>query len=409
MINDLAQVKKVEKPIKENKKYFQTLQTIILSSAHAMHDTYSGFIAPLIPILILQLGLLKIQAGLFSFVYQIFAILQPFIGLAADKKNLRLFALIAPATTGIAMSLLGVAPNLSIALILCGLGGISSAILHAVLPPIVSNFSGDQIGKGMSFWMVGGQLGVMLGPILITSVVAAFSVKATPWLMIPGIVIAISLNILLKDVSTKNAKEEAHDKKISKTGLRTVMLPLGLIILTRSLLRSSSISFLPVFLSESGFSIWMVGLAVTLFKGSGIFGTILSGFISDHLGIRWIFTISLVISILAMIIFTNSIGIIQFVALTLIGASFMMELPVGMAIVQNYFPDNRSLANGIYLALSFAINAIADVILGALYDRFGGQHAFMIGAAVALLGIPFAFLLPKNGKPEVLAEEIRFD
>ena len=38
---------------------FQTLKTLVVSSAHVMHDTYAGFIAPLLPYLIERLSLLK--------------------------------------------------------------------------------------------------------------------------------------------------------------------------------------------------------------------------------------------------------------------------------------------------------------------------------------------------------------
>ena len=406
---DHAQERKIEKSTKENKSGFQTLRTVIVSGAHAMHDTYSGFISPLIPILIAQLGLLKVQAGLFSLVYEGFAILQPMIGYTADKKNLRTFALIAPATTGIAMSLLGIAPSLSIALILCGIGGISSAIMHSILPPVVSKLSGEEIGKGMSIWMVGGQIGMLLGPIMITTTVGAFTVKATPWLMIPGIVIAVLLNILLKDIDTSSADKENKKNGISMAKLTTIMLPLFAIIVMRSFLRSSSVNFLPVFLSESGYSIWLVGLAITIFKGCGVFGTILSGLINNRVGIKWIFTISLSISAIAMFIFAKTDGAIQIISLAFIGIATMMMMPVGLATVQNHFPENRSLANGIYLASNFSVNAIAGVIVGTLYDKFGGQRAFMISAIIALLGIPFVFFLPKNGKPTVSLEEMRYD
>jgi len=406
---DQTQERKAEKPSKENKSGFQTMQTVIVSSAHAMHDNYSGFIAPLIPFLIEKMGLLKVQAGLFSFVYQGFAILQPMFGYAADKKNLRAIALIAPATTGIAMSLLGVAPSLSIALILCGVGGISSAVMHSILPPIVTKLSGDEISKGMSFWMVGGQIGMLLGPIMVTTVVGAFTLKATPWLMIPGIVIAVLLNILLKDLDTTSIGQENKGNGISKAKLTTIMLPLAAVIVMRSCLRSASISFLPVFLSESGYSIWMVGLAVTLFKGSGVFGTVLSSLINNRLGIKRIFILSLSISGAAMFIFAKTSGAIQIASLAFIGIGSMMMMPVGMATVQNHFTENRSLANGIYLALNFAINAVAGIIVGALYDKFGGQQAFTISAIMAFLGVPFVFLLPKNGKPAVSAKEMYYD
>jgi len=394
---------------RERKGGFQTLRTIIVSSAHTMHDTYSGFISPLLPFLIEKLGLLKVQAGMFLFIYQGLAVLQPVIGHTADRKNLIRFALIAPAITGIAMSLLGVAPTFSTALLLCALGGISSAVMHSILPPVVTNLSGDEIGKGMSFWMVGGQIGMLLGPIMITTVVGIFALDATPWLMIPGIVIAILLNILLKDISTTNTTVDKAGNGIPFKKIVTVMLPIAAVIIMRSFLRSSALSYLSVYLSEGGRSIWLVGIAISVFKGSGVLGTMISGLLNKHIGFKWIFGISLALSAAAMMAFINTGGVIQIIFLGLVGMASMIVMPVGMAIIQNNFPENRSLANGIFLAMLFAINAIAGVATGALYDAIGGYQTFMVSALIALLGIPFLFFFPKEAKPTISIEEMHID
>ena len=170
------------------------LKTIAVSFAHMTHDTYSGFIAPLLPSLIERLSLTKAEAGFFSLVYQGVSILQPFIGHMGDRTNLRKYALLAPALTGIFLSLLGPAPSFSTALFYCLIAGISSATLHSTLPALVSSFSDKNVGKRMSIWMIGGELGVMLGPVIITAVLTSFSVYQTPWLMIGGILASIFLS-----------------------------------------------------------------------------------------------------------------------------------------------------------------------------------------------------------------------
>ena len=67
-----------------------------------------------------------------------------------------------------------------------------------------------------------------------------------------------------------------------------------------------------------------------------------------------------------------------------------------MALVQESFPQSRSLANGMYMALSFLIQSGAVLLLGALADRFGLRLAFAVSAAVPLLGLPFLRLLPQR-------------
>jgi FSR family fosmidomycin resistance protein-like MFS transporter len=78
----------------------------------------------------------------------------------------------------------------------------------------------------------------------------------------------------------------------------------------------------------------------------------------------------------------------------------MMILPVGLAFVQENFPNNRSLANGSFLAVIFGLNAIAGVVTGFMYDKLGGNSTFLISGLVSFLGIPFIFLLPKESKTD---------
>jgi len=71
-------------------------------------------------------------------------------------------------------------------------------------------------------------------------------------------------------------------------------------------------------------------------------------------------------------------------------------MPVMMALLQESFAENRALVNGLYLGLSFLIQAGATVILGALADSFGLRTAFSVSAALPLLGVPLLLLLPKS-------------
>ena len=374
-----------------------TLRAIIISSAHAMHDIYSGFIAPLLPFLIERLSLLKAEAGLFILVYQGVSVLQPVIGHISDRNNLRKYALVALAVTAVFISLLGTAPTFSVALLYCLIAGISSATLHAILPALVSGLSGDNVGKGMSIWMVGGQLGIMLGPILITAVVATFSMQATPWLMLGGIIVSVVLSFLLKDLPYYNSSAK-QGAKIPVKNLAAILLPMAGIVAMRSLLRTSSQLYLPVFLIENGASIWFAGISLSIVQGIGIIGTILGGFLSDRVGYRITMILSLTLSALAMLAFSTSHGFAQIAFLSILSLSSLMVLPIAIAVVHRSFPENRSLANGLYLALLFAINAVAGVVTGFMYDQIGGQQTFFWSGWIAFLGIPFIFLLPREEK-----------
>ena len=58
------------------------------------------------------------------------------------------------------------------------------------------------------------------------------------------------------------------------------------------------------------------------------------------------------------------------------GLTLLSTTPVVMALVQERAGKSRALANGIYMAINFAISALATVVVGMLADRFGLTTAF---------------------------------
>ena len=91
---------------------FRAGQVLILAACHFIHDIYSAFLAPLLPLLIDKLGMSLTQAGFLSTAMQLPHLLNPFIGRLADRINVRYFVILAPVTTAVPMSLIGVAPQL---------------------------------------------------------------------------------------------------------------------------------------------------------------------------------------------------------------------------------------------------------------------------------------------------------
>ena len=391
---------KEEPPISEAAEdKFQSLKTMVVSSAHMVHDTYAGFIAPLLPYLIERLSLLKVEAGMFLFLYQGASVFQPIIGNLGDKTNLRKYALIMPAITGIALSLLGTAPTYYFALMLCLIAGISSASMHSILPALVARLSGKHVGKGISFWMVGGEIGIMLGPLMVAAVISLFTIKATPWLMIPGIAVSIALSILLRNMPHHNVNANVQTKLPIKQ-LLAILLPLAGLMLMRSPMRAASEIYLPVYLVENGVNKFLAGSSVSMLLGFGVLGTIAGGFLKDKYGFKKVIIGSVFIASLSMVLFSKTSGILQILSLAILGTTSMMILPVGLAFVQENFPNNRSLANGSFLAIIFGLNAIAGVVTGFMYDKLGGNSTFLVSGLVSFLGIPFIFLLPKESKTD---------
>lgn len=64
----------------KNEVSFDQSKVLLLSLCHFIHDVYSSFLAPLLPLIIEKFGLSLTQAGFLSTVMQIPALLNPYIG-----------------------------------------------------------------------------------------------------------------------------------------------------------------------------------------------------------------------------------------------------------------------------------------------------------------------------------------
>ena len=376
---------------------FQTGRVLTISGAHAVHDTYTAFLAPLLPVFITKLSLSKTEAGALTVFLQGPSLLQPFIGHLADRISLRYLVILAPALTAIMMSLLGIASRYAVLALFLTVVGLSSAAFHAVAPVMAGRLSGQSLGRGMGFWMVGGELGRTIGPILIVSAVNILTLEGTPWLMTGGLFASFLLYLLLKNVPGK--PPEPSQETSFRQGLqvlRPLLVPLVGIITVRVFMLASLMTYLPIFLTEEGANLWVAGVSLTVLEAAGVVGALTAGSMSDRVGRRPILFAVLATTPAFMLAFLATDGWIRFPLLLVLGFTSLSAAPVVMALVQENYPENRALANGVYMALSFVIRSGAVLVLGAVGDAFGLRLAFTLSAIAPLLGLPFVFMLPSS-------------
>lgn len=382
---------------------FQAGRVITISSGHFVHDMYASFLAPLLPIFIAALALSKTEAGLLMIFMQTPSVLQPVIGNLADRVNLRALIILGPAVTGVLMSLLGVAPNYAVLALLLALAGLSSAAFHSVAPPLAGALSGRKLGRGIGIWMVGGELGYTVGPLLVISVVQKLTLEGTPWLMIIGILASLIFYVRLRNVQGAAPKaRERGDWKMLLRRMKPLLFPLVAISVSRSFLVAGLSTFLPVLMQEQGASLWLAGASLSILQAAGVVGVLLAGSLSDSLGRRPTLAIVLTAAALLTFAFLRVTGWIQLAILLLLGLTSLSAPTVLTALVQESFPDNRALANGIYGSMHFIVYAIAVAAVGVMGDAFGLHTAFAVGAAATLIGVPLVSLLPGSNLPQTI-------
>lgn len=379
---------------------FQTSNVLTLITGHAVHDMYTAFLPPLLPLFIAGFTLTVTQAGALSLFLLLPATIQPFIGRVADRRNLRPLVIVAPMVAGVTMSLLGLAPSYIILGLLLAVAGLNTAGLHAVAPPMTGRLSGKHLGRGMGLWMVGGELGRTLGPLVIVSAVGLLTLQGTFWLIPIGVVSTAVLFLRLRSVSDLPARRQAEIPwRPALRRMAPILIPLGGVMLLRALVQAALTSYLPTFLTLEGADLWLAGASLSLLEAAGVVGALLGGILSDSFGRLRILAASALATPALFLVFLRVSGWLRFPLLVLLGLSLLSITPVIMALVQESFPEYRALANGMYMALSFATASAGVVIVGMMSDSFGMRPAFVASAWIMLLAAPMVALLPGRGRP----------
>jgi MFS transporter, FSR family, fosmidomycin resistance protein len=383
-------------PLVEDDDHFDSQGVAIIGAGHAAHDTYSAFLSPLLPVFMDTMSFSRSMAGTLSLFVRWPSLLQPVIGNLSDRYHLKELFILAPAVTATAMSLLGIAPSYAVMAMLLLVAGLGSASMHAVGPAIAAKISGNKLGLGMSYWMVGGELGRALGPIIVVTAVEWFGLSGMPWLMFGGIAASFLLWLQLRDVS--NGKHASESKALPWRdvikSLRPLLIPLAALVMARSFMVTALGTYLPILMRDQGASIWLAGAALTIFEIAGIVGALTGGSISDRIGRRTVIVVSMLVTPLLMFAFLAVSGILELVLLLALGFTALSVTPVLMAVIQEAAPKNRALATGIFLAMGIVMSSITVVVLGAIGDTLGMQQAYIISAIMSLVGLPIVFLLP---------------
>lgn len=385
----------------QSSKKFQSGNVLLVAGSHMLHDIYSSFLAPLRPLLIEKFGVSLALASIWDLIMRIPWFLNPLIGMIAERTAARYFIIITPAITAVVMSLLGVAPSFTIVSILLFTMGISSAVFHVPAPTMVKRLSGEHTGRGMSFYMFGGELARTTGPLIITASVSYWGLEGT-WKLIPfGLIASFILFLKLRNIKIS---EELKNRKSAKGNALSTLkkyLPFFFVLigftLFRAIMKSGLTAFLPTFYySERGESLWFANSALAVFQLAGALGTILAGIISDKLGRKYTLLIISIISPIMMFLFVNSEGWVAFVFLGLMGFFVFAPGPVLIALVQDRSKERPVFMNSIYMTVTFITAALAVFFSGLMGDWLGLEKTYLISSFLALGAIPFVLLLKEN-------------
>ena len=389
-----------------NPDRFQTGKVASISVAHLSHDVFSSFLPPLLPLLIEKMGLSLSTVALLDIARKIPQLANPLIGLLADRICVKYFVIVAPVVTAICMSLLGVAPSFPVLFILLLVSGFSAAAFHVPGPVLIKHYSGTSSGRGMSFYMFGGEMARTLGPLLITAAVSWWGLEGSFRVLPVGMVASIVMFFRLRNLQPMARERFRKSRGGSMESFRQViplLVALAGFLVFRNGLKLALTLYLPTYLTSQGESLWMAGLALSLLQFSGAVGTLGTGWVADRFGHRLVLMIITVITPLAALGLTIFQGIFTIPLLIITGVLIFASSPILLAVVQDTNTSRPAFVNSLFMTLSIIISGLAALFIGSLGDHFGLELTFQISAGMAALAIPFVLLFPA-GKTKVSAQ-----
>jgi FSR family fosmidomycin resistance protein-like MFS transporter len=378
---------------------FQTANVLSTSLSHFFHDIYTSFLAPLLPLLIDKLGITLFQAGTLSVFQRIPTILNPLIGILAERVHSRFFIIFTPAITGIFMSMIGIAPSYIFLVIIMLVSGLSSAFYHVPAPVMVKKVSCDRPGLGMSLFMVGGELARTVGPLVVLGAVSLWGLEGT-WKLVPlGIIASIVLFFRLKDIEIR--QDFSKDRvKPDYVNIFRKFVPLFISVTGFTFffgaIKSSLTLYLPTFIKFEGYSLWFAGASLAILQGAGVAGTLLAGPLADKIGNRVLLRAVSVITPFLMLLFTQVNAFWGIPVLIVLGIVLFAPSPVILSVVNNSKTRHLTFINGLYFTINFLLNAVMVMIMGKIADAIGLKTAYMISVAIGIIAIPFIWSLKED-------------
>lgn len=385
-----------------SRRAFQLGSVLTLAAAHFIHDIYTAFLAPLLPLIIERHGLSLALAGTLGLFMQLPSLANVFLGAFVERARLtRWLVILAPTVTSLGMCSIGLAPSFTALIVLLSIVGVSVAAIHLAAPVLVADVAGDRLGRGTSFFMVGGELARTAGPIIAVQAVFLFGFEGLWRLVFVG----MSASVLLWwRISRWDAVKEWEERQRPE-GILATWRCLGIVLLgvigvslARAQIVSVIMAFLPTLLFNDGESLWLSNIALAVYEMAGVVGALTAGVLSDWLGRRSVLLAAVIASPLLLLLFLHVDGVARFAVLIALGFVALSVTPVLMAVVLERSGGNRATANGTFMMLMFTIRALVVPSVGALGDVVGLRAAFHVCALGALLLAPTALLIPK-GQP----------
>lgn len=382
-----------------NKPKHDRRYSYLMMIAHLCDDLNQGALVAVIPFLVLHNGYSYAEVtALLLASNAASAIIQPLFGWLGDKKPRPWLMAAGIFLAGIGMAGVGVLPNYPLIMASAMLSGIGVAMFHPEGGRLGNLTAGEQKGKGMSIFAVGGKLGFTFGPLVATAAITLWGLPGTLIFIVPSTLCAailLSQNKAL--LSYSNPDKQSSDESLYQDNWVGFGFVMGAIS-CRSIMYYAFLSFIPLFLvynlgQEEAFA----SSVISLFALVCAVGTIASGWAGQLLGAKKLIIVSYACVAIEVVIFAfNGSLIVALILIAFLALTCDISYPSAVAMGQSFVPHHLGMASGLSFGVMVCIGGLMTPVFGLIGDYFGLQVVMLCVTAIALLGIIITLFIPKN-------------
>lgn len=382
-----------------NKPKHDRRYSYLMMIAHLCDDLNQGALVAVIPFLVLHNGYSYAEVtALLLASNAASAIIQPLFGWLGDKKPRPWLMAAGIFLAGVGMAGVGVLPNYPLIMASAMLSGIGVAMFHPEGGRLGNLTAGEQKGKGMSIFAVGGKLGFTFGPLVATAAITLWGLPGTLVFIIPSTLCAailLSQNKAL--LSYSNPDKQSSDESLYQDNWVGFGFVMGAIS-CRSIMYYAFLSFIPLFLvynlgQEEAFA----SSVISLFALVCAVGTIASGWAGQLLGAKRLIIVSYACVAIEVVIFAfNGSLIVALILIAFLALTCDISYPSAVAMGQSFVPHHLGMASGLSFGVMVCIGGLMTPVFGLIGDYFGLQVVMLCVTAIALLGIIITLFIPKN-------------
>lgn len=366
------------------------VRVAVMSWAHFLNDGVANYLPGILPVLLTQLKLPVAMAGTIMAALLFGQVLQPVYGWLADRLGGRGFVLLGVTGTAAGGAMVGLASNFWGLIGVLVWIGVTNSMFHPQSLAAVRRVSSERKGLFMSAFLVGGEFGRGIWPVLGSLVVVDFGLHALWVLALPALV---TLPLIRQWVP----RQPARPRHLPALNWRHHLPDLSKLVAyssVRATLIFSLVTFVPLAWHARGGSLVSGASLIATLLITGIIGNVGGGHLADRIGRRPVLLGTTAAFTAGLAVFMVTSGPALWLCLALLGVALFATLPVTILIGQDLLPENRSLGSGLALGFGNGIGAVALILLGILAAHWGADRVLWLDVGIGLVATVLAAVLP---------------